>query len=150
MNFHPSWGEERMAETSKAKRKKKKIVAVVSFHTVEKYIVFTSVAFNPAYEFLAFRFLFFCQNQLFGEALETPMLCMHSCAEPARSSGARSQQCAGVWGFPSTERHGLGRQRRQAHIWSCSGGPGGLGGSSLPGAPPGPFHPSPLPFYFVN
>lgn len=67
-----------MAETSKSKRKKKKIVAVVSFHTVEKYIVFTSVAFNPAYEFLAFRwFSLFCQNQLFGEALKTPLLCMY-------------------------------------------------------------------------
>lgn len=44
MNFDLSWGE----DGRDFKRKKKKIVAVVSFHTVEKYIVFTSVAFNPA------------------------------------------------------------------------------------------------------
>ena len=143
MNFDPSWGEERMAETSKAKRKKKKIVAVVSFHTVEKYIVFTSVAFNPAYEFLAFRFLFFCQNQLFGEALETPVLCMHSCAEPARSSGARSQQCTGIWGFPSTERHGLGRQRRQAHHLVLLGRAGRPWGVLSPWSPSGTISPLP-------
>lgn len=47
MNFDLSWGE----DGRDLKRKKKKIVAVVSFLTVEKYMVFTSVAFNPAYEF---------------------------------------------------------------------------------------------------
>lgn len=46
MNFDLSWGED--GRDLKRKKKKKKIVAVVSFHTVEKYIVFTSVAFNPA------------------------------------------------------------------------------------------------------
>lgn len=47
MNLDLSWGR----GWQRLKKKKKKIVAVVSFPTVEKYMVFTSVAFNSAYEF---------------------------------------------------------------------------------------------------
>lgn len=46
MNFDPRWGED-----GRDFKRKTKLVAVVSSHAVEKYIIFTSVAFNLALKF---------------------------------------------------------------------------------------------------